>query len=186
MRRSVRHGRRLRLLLRDEASRRSGEGRVHLHDDAPQASGDLASKERRYEEGKPMDQKLTAQTLTTRAEVAPGLRDRELPQYSIRQIFGVWAAVTVPMGILAWVVAPWMSHRIGGRDPFIDSLLICFNVGLTWMVALVLILVRKETGSLAWTSVRDALWLRAPRDPKSKRVGGLAMRAALGLGRDTP
>ncbi|MFL6132331.1 MAG: CPBP family intramembrane glutamic endopeptidase [Nocardioidaceae bacterium] len=119
-----------------------------------------------------MDQKLTVQTSTTRTEVAPDLRDRELPQYSVRQILAVWAAVTVPMGILAWVIAPWMSDRIGGRDPFIDSLLICFNVGLSWMIALVLILVRRETGSLAWASVRDALWLRAPRDPKSKRVGG--------------
>ena len=34
------------------------------------------------------------------------------------------------------------------------------------------LLVRREQGSLAWPRVRDALWLRPPRDPKSKRVGG--------------
>jgi uncharacterized protein len=84
----------------------------------------------------------------------------------------VWAAVTIPMSILAWVITPWLSHRIGGRDPFLDSLLICFSIGLLWMIALVLILVRREQGSLAWPRVRDALWLRAPQDPKTGRVGG--------------
>jgi uncharacterized protein len=107
------------------------------------------------------------------ARTAEPATDRpELPQYSLRQILGVWAAVTIPMGALAWIVTPWLSHRIGSRDPFIDALLICFNAGLLWMLALVAILVRREQGSLAWSRVRDALWLRAPRDPKSGRVGG--------------
>ena len=92
-------------------------------------------------------------------------------QYSLRQILGVWAAAAIPMGLLAWIVAPWLSDQIGGRDPFIESLLICFNVGLLWQLAMVLYLVRREQGSLAWSRVRDALWLRAPQDPKSGRVG---------------
>jgi membrane protease YdiL (CAAX protease family) len=99
-------------------------------------------------------------------------RARDLPQYSLRQILGIWAAVTAPMGLLGWVVAPWMSEWIGGRDPFIDALLICFNLGLVWMLVMVLALVRREQGSWAWPAVRDALWLRAPRDPRTKRVGG--------------
>jgi membrane protease YdiL (CAAX protease family) len=95
-----------------------------------------------------------------------------LPQYSLRQIMGVWAASTVPMSVLGWIVAPWLSHHLSTRDPFIDSVLICFNIALAWMVALVLIIVRREQGSLAWARVRDALWLRAPRDPRTGRVGG--------------
>ena len=99
--------------------------------------------------------------------------DRYAPvrQYSLRQILGVWAAAAIPMGLLAWIVAPWLSDQIGGRDPFIESLLICFNVGLLWQLAMVLYLVRREQGSLAWSRVRDALWLRAPQDPKTGRVG---------------
>jgi hypothetical protein len=77
---------------------------------------------------------LTSHTMTTPAEVDADLHDRELSQYSTRQILAVWGAVTAPMSILGWVVAPWMSGWIGGRDPFIDSLLICFNVGLLWML----------------------------------------------------
>ena len=55
-----------------------------------------------------------------------------------------------------------LGHQLGGRDPFIDAILICFNLGLLWMLTLVGILVRREQGSLDWSHVRDALWLRAP------------------------
>ena len=58
------------------------------------------------------------------------LTDRlDLPQYSRRQILGIWGAVTIPMGVLAWFGTPWLSHRIGRRDPFISALMICFTVG---------------------------------------------------------
>jgi membrane protease YdiL (CAAX protease family) len=95
-----------------------------------------------------------------------------LPQYSVRQILAIWAAAALPMGVLAWIVAPWLRDQLGGRDPFIEALLICFATGLLWMLALVLILLRRELGGLEWPRVRDALWLRAPRDPKTSRVGG--------------
>ena len=95
-----------------------------------------------------------------------------LPQYSLRQILAIWAAAALPMGLLAWVVAPWLRDQLGGRDPFIEALLICLTAGLLWELALVLILLRRELGSLEWSRVRDALWLRPPRDPKTGRVGG--------------
>ena len=117
-----------------------------------------------------------ASTLLSTVDITAGTPtpiDRlELPQYSLRQILAIWLAATVPMSILGWGIAPWLSDRIGGRDPFLDALLICFDVGLIWIIVLVLILVRREQGSLSWSHMRDALWLRAPRDPKSGRVGG--------------
>ena len=67
---------------------------------------------------------------------APPVDDSEPPQYSRRKVLGIWAAAAVPMGILAWLVAPWLSDRIGGRDPFIEALLICFSIGLVWELAL--------------------------------------------------
>jgi len=104
---------------------------------------------------------------------AAGSTDRsDLPQYSLRQILAIWAAAALPMGLLAWIVAPWLRDQLGGRDPFIESLLICLTAGLLWMLAMVLILLRRELGGLAWPRVRDALWLRAPSDPKTSRVGG--------------
>jgi membrane protease YdiL (CAAX protease family) len=99
-------------------------------------------------------------------------RYQAVRQYSLAQILAVWAAAAVPMGVLAWIVAPLLRDQLGGRDPFIEALLICFAAGLIWQLVLVLILVRREQGSLEWSRVRDALWLRAPKDPKTRRVGG--------------
>jgi CAAX protease family protein len=96
----------------------------------------------------------------------------DLPQYTWRQVLAFWVAVTAPMSILGWLVAPWLSHRISTRDPFIDALVFCFNAGLIWMCGLVLIIVRREQGSLSWATLCDALWLRKPRDVKTGRVGG--------------
>jgi CAAX protease family protein len=93
-------------------------------------------------------------------------------QYSLAQILGVWAAAAVPIGVLAWVVAPWLRDQLGGRDPFAEALLICITAGLIWQFVLVLILLRRELGGLQWPRVRDALWLRPPQDPKTGGVGG--------------
>jgi membrane protease YdiL (CAAX protease family) len=76
------------------------------------------------------------------------------------------------MAVLAWIVAPWLRDQLGGAEPLGQALLICLTAGLIWQFVLVLILVRRELGSLEWPRVRDALWLRPPRDPKSGRVGG--------------
>jgi uncharacterized protein len=93
-------------------------------------------------------------------------------QYSLAQILGVWAAAAIPMGVLAWVVAPLLEDRLGGDEPLGQALLILVTAGLIWQFLLVLILVWRELGTLRWSRVRDALWLRAPRDPKTGRVGG--------------
>jgi uncharacterized protein len=93
-------------------------------------------------------------------------------QYSLAQILAVWAAAAVPMGLLAWVVAPWLRDQLGGDEPLAQALLICLTAGLIWQFVLVVILIRRELGGLQWSRVRDALWLRAPRDPKTGRVGG--------------
>jgi uncharacterized protein len=93
-------------------------------------------------------------------------------QYSLREILVVWAAAAVPMGLLAWVVAPWLADQLGGDEPLTPALLLLLTVGLIWQFVLVLILLRRELGSLEWSRVRDALWLRPPRDPKTGRVGG--------------
>jgi uncharacterized protein len=93
-------------------------------------------------------------------------------QYSLAQILAVWAAAAVPMGVLAWVVAPWLRDQLGGDDPFAQALLICITAGLIWQFVLILILTRRDLGGLQWSRVRAPLWLRAPRDPKSGRVGG--------------
>jgi uncharacterized protein len=78
-------------------------------------------------------------------------------QYALAQILAVWAAAAVPMGVLAWVVAPWLRDQLGGDEPLAQALLICLAVGLIWQFVLVLILIRRELVGLEWSRVRDAL-----------------------------
>jgi membrane protease YdiL (CAAX protease family) len=76
------------------------------------------------------------------------------------------------MGLLAWVGAPWLRDRLGGEERLTKALLILLTAGLVWQFLLVLILMKRELGTLRWSRLRDALWLRSPRNPKSGRVGG--------------
>src|SRR5215203_6997251 len=93
-------------------------------------------------------------------------------QYSLVQILAVWAAAALPMGALAWVVAPWLAGGLDGPVPLIRTLLALLTVGLIWQFVLVLVLVYRERGSLRWSVLKDALWLHSPRSPTTGRVGG--------------
>jgi CAAX protease family protein len=98
----------------------------------------------------------------------------EIPQYSLLKILAVWAAAALPMAALAWLVAPALEDSFGGEEnvPLVKALLICLTAGLVWQFVLVVILVRREQMTLRWPIVREALWLRAPRSPKTGRRGG--------------
>jgi membrane protease YdiL (CAAX protease family) len=93
-------------------------------------------------------------------------------QYTLAQIAVVWAAATLPMALLAWVVAPLLRDQLGGDEPLTQALLICLTAGLIWQFVLVVILTGRELGGLQWSRMPEALWLRPPRDPGSGRVGG--------------
>ncbi|MFN8559751.1 MAG: CPBP family intramembrane glutamic endopeptidase [Dehalococcoidia bacterium] len=95
-----------------------------------------------------------------------------VPQYSPAKILAVWSAAALPMGLLAWVIAPWLGRRLGGDDPFAGALFLCITAGLLWQFVLVLFLTSRELGGFTWSRVGEALWLQAPRDPKTGRVGG--------------
>ncbi len=101
-----------------------------------------------------------------------GDRYSAVSQYSLAEILVVWAAAAVPMGVLAWIVAPWLSDQLEGAEPLARALLICLTSGLVWQFVLVMILMRRELGELRWSRLRDALWLRSPLDPKTGHVGG--------------
>ena len=73
------------------------------------------------------------------------------------------------MGALAWVVAPLVAGQLEGPA---RTLLVLLTIGLIWQFALVMVLVYRERGSLRWSVLKDALWLRSPRSPRTGRVGG--------------
>jgi membrane protease YdiL (CAAX protease family) len=98
----------------------------------------------------------------------------EVQQLRMRLIFAVWAAATLPMAALAWLVAPTLADRFAGEGnvPMAKALIACFAFGMIWQFVLVAILVGREQRTLRWSTVRAALWLRSPRSPRSGRIGG--------------
>jgi uncharacterized protein len=98
----------------------------------------------------------------------------ELPQWSVRRVLGTWAAAALPMAILSWVVAPGLigAGIFDGPNAWLQALTLCLTAGLIWQFALVLIVVRREQGSLRWPVLKAALWLRGPRSPRTGRRGG--------------
>jgi membrane protease YdiL (CAAX protease family) len=101
-------------------------------------------------------------------------RDAGIQQYSLARVLAVWAAAALPMGVLAWIVAPALADDLSGAGdvPMLKALLLVLTAGSIWQFALVVGLVWSEQRSLRWSTLRDALWLRSPRSPRSGRVGG--------------
>jgi membrane protease YdiL (CAAX protease family) len=108
------------------------------------------------------------------ADDAPTATERSIPQLSLRRILGVWAAAAVPMGLLAWVVAPLIAHGLSGPNALVRALIPALTAGLIWQFVLVVGLVYREQRTLRWSVVREVLWLRAPRHPRTGRRGGRA------------
>ncbi|HEX6237256.1 MAG TPA: type II CAAX endopeptidase family protein [Acidimicrobiales bacterium] len=100
-------------------------------------------------------------------------------QYSRRSILAIWAAAALPMGALAWIVAPALAGGTGA--PLARALLVCLTAGLVWQFALVVGLVGYEQRSLRWSRLREALWLRSPRSPRTGRAGGRTWLIAVPL-----
>ena len=111
-------------------------------------------------------------TVTARSDAT--VSSVEIPQLRIRGIFAVWAAAALPMAALAWLVAPVLADRFAGAGhvPMAKALIVSLASGMIWQFVLVAILVGREQGTLGWSTVREALWLRSPRSPRSGRVGG--------------
>ena len=93
-------------------------------------------------------------------------------QYDLGRILGVWAAAALPMAALSWLVAPALAAWLDGPAAWPRALVACLTAGLVWQGVLVLELVRRETGTLRWRAIADALWLHRPRSPRTGRVGG--------------
>jgi uncharacterized protein len=99
-------------------------------------------------------------------------REVVIPQYTPAHVVGVWAAAALPMGLLAWVGAPLLAHAFNGPTASARALFLALTAGLLWQFVLVMLLVRREQGTLRWHVVRKALWLQKPVSPRTGRRGG--------------
>ena len=124
---------------------------------------------------------------TTHARVDAEASTVEIPQLTRRAILAIWAAAALPMAALSWLVAPVLADQFAGDGvvPMAKALIVCLTVGLVWQFLLVAVLVRREQRTLRWSTVREALWLRSPRSPRSgpRRRPDLADPDSLDRGR---
>ena len=112
------------------------------------------------------------QTPSRAAHRSPPVAERGVRQLGLAGIVAVWAAAALPMGVLAWVIAPLLADQLSGPGALSRALIITLTAGLVWQFALVMILVAREQGTLRWAVVKEALWLRAPLSPRTGRRGG--------------
>ncbi|MEN3268132.1 MAG: protease family protein [Pseudonocardia sp.] len=91
----------------------------------------------------------------------------QIPTWSRGTVLKVWAAAALPMGLLAWVGAPLLAHAFSGPMALPQALILCLATGLIWQFVFVVIVVRREQGSLRWPVVKQALWLNAPISPRT-------------------
>jgi membrane protease YdiL (CAAX protease family) len=115
---------------------------------------------------------MTATRSTQHTTLSDQLHDVEVPQYSPLRVLGVWAAAALPMAVLAWGVAPRLADALDGPTALSRALILSLTAGMFWELVLVLVLVRREQGTLRWSVLKSALWLRAPQSPRTGRRGG--------------
>lgn len=91
----------------------------------------------------------------------------EIEQYTLWQILAIWALVTVPMGLLAWVIAPAIIPSISLHPGITYWLLII--AGMVWQFIVSLAIMYRELGTLRWDAIRKRTWLQTPRHPRTNR-----------------
>jgi hypothetical protein len=110
--------------------------------------------------------------MTTDTLSQPAIQERSnrthaerVDQYTLWQILGIWALVSLPMALLAWVVTPAIIPYIP-LPPGITFWLMMI-AGMAWQFVVSLVIIYRELGTLRWSAIRQRTWLQTPRDPRT-------------------
>jgi membrane protease YdiL (CAAX protease family) len=86
-------------------------------------------------------------------------------QYSLGKILIIWASVAVPMGLILFVVTPFLIPRVDMNPGILYLILI--TLGLVWQGVVVYIILKKEVKPFTWENLKKRLWLNTPISPKT-------------------
>ena len=117
---------------------------------------------------------------------APVEEAADTKQYSLTKILAIWASVTVPMGVLAWVVGPAIIPHTSLHPGLVHWMLMV--VGMMWQFVVSLAVLRHELGGVHWLTLKRRIWLNLPRSPRTGKprkvlfLWALPAFAANGLG----
>jgi membrane protease YdiL (CAAX protease family) len=79
----------------------------------------------------------------------------------------IWASVTIPMGIILWVITPFLIPKVNMEPALLYFLLI--TLGLVWQGVVAAIVLGKEVRPFTWENLKKRLWLNTPISPKTGR-----------------
>ena len=90
-------------------------------------------------------------------------------QYSLAKILSIWAAVAIPMPIMAFSsLAPVLAAR-SNMSPLLMIWLLMI-AGMIWQFVLSVWLLHRELDTFTWAAIRERIWLRKPSDPTTGRA----------------
>ena len=92
-------------------------------------------------------------------------------QYSLVKILTIWASVTVPMGLVFFVITPYLIPRVNIETGILYLILI--TIGLVWQGVVAYIVLRKEVVPFTWENLKVRLWLNTPISPKTNNPSKL-------------
>ena len=89
-------------------------------------------------------------------------------QYSLLKILTIWALVTIPMPIMAFIVAPAITTP--GTVGALLTVWYLMIAGMIWQFILSVIILYRELDSFSWSAIKERIWLQAPRDPRTGKT----------------
>ena len=92
---------------------------------------------------------------------------KDVKQYSLQKILLLWLLITVPMGLLSWVIAPLVIPISPLEAAFTYWILMI--IGLVWQFIVSSAVIWSELKTFNWQQIRRRTWLVAPVDPKTKQ-----------------
>jgi len=113
---------------------------------------------------------MSTQEMTSTNNLQKLSINSEKGQYTLWQVLGLWVAVSVPMGIMAWIVFPALKDKVSLHPGIF--LWVLMIIALMWEVFLSLAILYRETGTLNLGVIRQRTWRQNPRDPETGQVCG--------------
>lgn len=89
-------------------------------------------------------------------------------QYGLTKILAIWAVVSIPMPILAFVIAPALAPDGGLK--YLLLVLYFLIGGMVWQFVVSMFILYRELDEFTWTSIKKRIWLQRPVDPKTGKA----------------
>ncbi len=86
-------------------------------------------------------------------------------QYSLTKILMIWTVVTVPMPILAFIVAPAIAEVGTMQHAFTFWFLMI--AGMAWQFVVSMVVLAREGSLSSWSVFKERVWLNAPLDRRT-------------------